>query len=276
MGASAYIHEGNDTSGTTQTGLVSAHKPFNYSGLAALVTTDTTILLIFEMGYKQGERVCDIHTHTPTRVYKYREKLLPCVSCLAKTMQIKVLVATQVLEREVGMEGQVSSGYIARCHATLKEMGAPLMDWECAEVVDHGEDNFTCELCDCKKVRYIHVMRHDDWPDALRVGCICAGVMEGDILAAKERDAAARRRSQRKSHYLGKRWDAIGEGVWKTNYKHRVITIERDSFRGHEYYVISMGGECYQWKENRRMTSFLAAQYFVFDLIEWEEAWRKT
>jgi hypothetical protein len=31
-------------------------------------------------------------------------------------------------------------------------------------------------------------MQHKGYPEVIEVGCICAGVMEGDILAAKDRE----------------------------------------------------------------------------------------
>lgn len=32
--------------------------------------------------------------------------------------------------------------------------------------------------------------------------------------------------------------------------------------------MVCISGDQYQWKDNRRMTSFLTAQHFVFDLLE--------
>ena len=37
-------------------------------------------------------------------------------------------------------------------------------------------------------------MAHADYDGVLQVGCVCAGYMEGDLIAAKERDDAARRK----------------------------------------------------------------------------------
>jgi len=169
------------------------------------------------------------------------------------------------------MESRVSRAYIARCHRALKKREAPLDGWACEGVIDHGEDDFTCELCGCTRVRYVHAMRHNEYPFEINVGCICAGIMEGDILAAEERDAEAKRRSQRKSNYLKKQWNTISDGLWQLQYKRRTISIEQDSFRGVDFFKINIAGEQYHWKENRRMNSFLTAQHFIFDLIDQEE-----
>ena len=79
--------------------------------------------------------------------------------------------------------------YYARCINELKKWGAPLDGWRCIGVEDVREDDpeadlFECELCGCSNVRFVHVMDHDLYFEEVRVGCICAGVMEGDILKA--------------------------------------------------------------------------------------------
>jgi hypothetical protein len=169
------------------------------------------------------------------------------------------------------MDSQVSAAYLRRCHKALKEMGAPLENWYCVMVIDTGDDSFECELCGCKKVRYVHVMCHDDYNGQIRTGCICAGVMEGDILAAKERDEAAKRKTMRKSHYLKKEWDAVNSDCWRLKYKSRRISITRERFRGHDFFIIDIGGEVYHWKDNRHMGSFLTAQHYIFEIIDGEE-----
>ncbi|XCB30426.1 hypothetical protein RQN30_03205 [Arcanobacterium hippocoleae] len=95
--------------------------------------------------------------------------------------------------------------YLARCHATLKTWKAPLEGWQCINLIDYSEPNSgltTCELCGCSKVRFIHVMTHHDYFDPVEVGCVCAGVMEGDQLAARERECKARNRAKRRATFL--------------------------------------------------------------------------
>jgi hypothetical protein len=111
-------------------------------------------------------------------------------------------------------------------------------------------------------------MEHPTFPLTLSTGCICAGIMEEDILGAKKREREARRRSQRKSNYLKKEWIAVSEKRWELHYKHRDLVIDTDSFRGGEYYRLEIDGEGYQWKDNTRMTSFLVAQHFAFDIMD--------
>ena len=66
---------------------------------------------------------------------------------------------------------EIDSAYVRRCQKRLQEWGAPLSGWYCEyiyDVADEEEDPdhidlFTCELCDCSQVRFVHVMRHDEY-----------------------------------------------------------------------------------------------------------------
>ena len=69
--------------------------------------------------------------------------------------------------------------------------------WACIEMEDPGphECNWiTCEMCQCSAVRYAHHMRHPNHNETLKVGSICAGNMETDLIAAMRREAEIKRR----------------------------------------------------------------------------------
>ena len=161
-----------------------------------------------------------------------------------------------------------SSAYYARCVKKLESLGLPTSGWVCVEVIDLEEAEFTCELCGHEGIRYIHVMMHHACSRKLSVGCICAGIMEGNILAAKEREHEMRKRSQRKHSYLKRQWTEISEDCWQLKFRRRDISIQKREFRGSPFFTVCISGDQYQWKDNRRMTSFLTAQHFVFDLLE--------
>ena len=83
----------------------------------------------------------------------------------------------------------------------------PKRDWYCIGGYDRGRDNLEpCEMCESAAVRYVHSMRHDDYPDTLDVGCICAGNMEQDAESAKRREATVRNRSKRREKWLLRKW----------------------------------------------------------------------
>ena len=169
------------------------------------------------------------------------------------------------------MDGQFNEKYLRKCHKRLRELGAPLENWNCREVVDGETADFICELCSCQKVRYIPVMEHPEYNGELNVGCICAGSLEGDLIAARERDDAARRKSSRRANFRKKKWEEQGENRWGAKYKRRSVVIEREVFRGRDFYKIQIDTDCYQWWKNRRIETLEDAKLVVFELIDWEE-----
>lgn len=165
------------------------------------------------------------------------------------------------------------SGYSQRCIARLEELGAPTNGWICEDVEDLGSAEFTCELCGYDPIRYIHTMVHPQWNGKFRVGCVCDGTMSGNMLAAEQRDKAARLKSSRKAAFLKKQWAEHPAGFMVLPKTRKTITAEKDSFRGREFYKVTVGGEPYQWWENKRIETLEAAKAVAFEVLEYE---RKT
>ncbi len=154
--------------------------------------------------------------------------------------------------------------YESKCLKKLKELGAPLEEWDCVEMIDGELPTFECELCGYEKVRYIHTMRHVDFERDLRVGCICAGVMEGDELAAKERDRKMKNRAKRRRNFIKKEWEKRRYGLYTLEYKGHRLAIEEVNAK----YRCS-SDESYTWYyKDKHIRDFLSACYAVFDLVD--------
>ena len=153
--------------------------------------------------------------------------------------------------------------YIARCHRRLKKWGAPLENWNCSRVVDN-EDTTTCELCNCEKVRFIHVMEHDMYFEEVNVGCICAGIMEGDILAAKERDRLMKNRAKRKLNFPKRKWKVSRNGSHYIDYKDKRVFINLNNGK---YNCNCEGNRVWSYK-GKTIENFISACYAAFDLID--------
>lgn len=159
--------------------------------------------------------------------------------------------------------------YIARCHKRLKEWGAPLDGWyclNCYDVCENGDEElFECELCGCKKVRYVHVMRHDQYFEDIHVGCICAGVMAGDILAEKERERKTKNRMKRRETFLRRKWQFVRWGTLRMDYKDKVLLLYRcpdGTFR------VSCDGEMLTDYKGKPLKDRLSAAYAAFDAAD--------
>lgn len=88
----------------------------------------------------------------------------------------------------------------------------PKSGWTCTGIEDLGEPDHICEMCEHEIVRYVHTMAHAAW-HTLRTGCICAGRMEGDIAAARQRQTAAQQRAARRARWAApSKWRATRNG----------------------------------------------------------------
>lgn len=165
---------------------------------------------------------------------------------------------------------EFSSGYLAKCQKKLTEWDAPLRDWKCISVSDTSEhsasayDN-TCELCGCKNVRFIHEMFHQNYFENVYVGCICAGIMEGDILAAKERERLVKNRAKRKENYMKRQWKAEANGCYKLIYKSKLLRIIPNQ-RGE--LEVGFGQRFIFRHKGKPIKNFLSAVHAAFDLID--------
>lgn len=167
---------------------------------------------------------------------------------------------------------EINSNYVARCHKRLKQWGAPLKDWYCVQVIDMvGEHEtvglFTCELCDCSRVRFAHVMRNEDFYEDITVGCVCAGIMEGDILAAKERDRKIRNRAKRRMNFPKRQWRRNWLGGYFLTYKGELVFINHSQYNENHYGVSHNGVSVWQYK-GKSIDNFISAAYAAFDLVD--------
>jgi hypothetical protein len=90
--------------------------------------------------------------------------------------------------------------------------GVPQRGWTCEDIEDLAAPGFICEMCEVQEIRYVHTMWHPDYYETLRCGCICAGHMEQDLVAAKQREKIFKRRLSRRAHWLHRHWRTSGNG----------------------------------------------------------------
>ena len=159
--------------------------------------------------------------------------------------------------------------YLARCLRRLKEWGAPLDGWYCTGIIDVREDDYdaplsACELCGCVHVRYEHVMENDLYFEPVTVGCICAGIMEDDILAAEERERQMRNRSRRKRSFLKHEWRQTRWNCWYRTYRKQDLTIAESDGK----YTVHAGGKTVRTYKGKPITNFYSALYAAFELAD--------
>lgn len=159
--------------------------------------------------------------------------------------------------------------FYARCIRQLKAWGAPTTGWYCVGVNDvRGEDRnaplSTCELCGCPHVRYEHIMDNDLYFEQVTVGCICAGIMEGNILAAEERERQMANRAKRKRNFLKHKWQHPWRGYWRRVYRGREVEIHESGGR----YTVHADGRTTSHYKGKPILDFYSAIYAAFELAD--------
>jgi hypothetical protein len=67
-------------------------------------------------------------------------------------------------------------------------------------------------MCEVMDIRYVHTMDHNDYPDTLDVGCVCAGNMEGDLGRARSRETSLKSVTKRFQRLLLRTWRTSRNG----------------------------------------------------------------
>lgn len=100
----------------------------------------------------------------------------------------------------------------ARPHGKWSDPNIPHKGWSCIEFDDRGAPDEACEMCEHQSIRYVHSMRHPEYPHILRVGCECAGKMEEDYAAAAWREKQGKNYARRKANWLTRTWRISAQG----------------------------------------------------------------
>ena len=112
-----------------------------------------------------------------------------------------------------------------------KRDDVPHDGWTCVDVIDLGEPVGVCRMCGHQIIRYVHVMRHPDYPRTIGAGCVCAGRMEGDPEAARNREAAFKNRLARRETFMASKLKRSRKGNEYLKYKGELVTLLEDRFR---------------------------------------------
>jgi len=103
----------------------------------------------------------------------------------------------------------------------LDNPGVPRDDWRCMEVADVREKRgappeILCEMCGTARIRYVHVMEHDNFDEILGVCVACAEKMTGDTVNPARIEKQIRTKSEARDRWLGGHWYLSARDNWVT------------------------------------------------------------
>ncbi len=151
--------------------------------------------------------------------------------------------------------------------------GVPHRGWECESVIDVGEWAGTgdeieyeqCEMCGNERIRYVHIMKHRNYPKKLGVGCVCAEKMSGDYVNPRKEENAIKNRALRRCNFLQMPWKYNPhKETYSKKYKGRYITIVHRNGKWGIYF------DKYRvWKiQEQKIEDFRVAEVLAFELYE--------
>jgi hypothetical protein len=127
----------------------------------------------------------------------------------------------------------------------------PREDWRCMEVADIREKRgappeIPCEMCGTARIRFVHVMDHDNYDETLGVCADCAEKMTNDAISPKRVENQVRKKSAARDAWLAGRWylsarenwviqvDGINMGVFPVKFQPGLWScrIENKFFKG--------------------------------------------
>lgn len=153
--------------------------------------------------------------------------------------------------------------------------GVPHKGWICVEVIDLADEcddcdeieYGQCEMCGNEKIRFVHAMRHPDYPDILKVGCVCAEKMSDDYVSPRKREAAIRNKALRRKNFMRARWRYNPvKKTYSKKYKGEYITIVAGRYGGYGIYF----AERNRWKDytGNKINDFKTAENVAFEFYE--------
>ncbi|MCR5264373.1 MAG: UvrD-helicase domain-containing protein [Clostridiales bacterium] len=123
-----------------------------------------------------------------------------------------------------------------------KREDVPHSGWVCEGVIDLRFPAGVCRMCGRQIIRYVHVMRHPGYPRTIGAGCDCAGMMEGDLQAARKRESAYKNRLSRRETFLRQKMKRSRAGNEYFKYKGETVTVMPDRFRPDHWKTAYKGG----------------------------------
>ena len=135
----------------------------------------------------------------------------------------------------------------------------PHSGWRCTGVTDLGAPVGVCEMCGHQIIRYAHHMVHPQYRPIV-AGCYCAGRMEGNVEAARERERDLKNRMARQESFLKREWRRSKNGNQYLRIRGHVLVLYKLANGGGWKYAIDsrFAGGVFGSREKAILAAFQA------------------
>jgi hypothetical protein len=108
-------------------------------------------------------------------------------------------------------------------------------------------------------------MRHPEYNDILKVGCVCAGNMEGNLARAKARDGLMKSRMNKRKKWLTRAWKISRKGNPYIESDNYIIVMKEQGNLWSA--LIKNGDETFKKWSQRKYESIESAKLAAFDYL---------
>lgn len=116
------------------------------------------------------------------------------------------------------------------------QQGIPHKGWILDDVEDIREDGQsveetsyeTCMMCGNERIRYVHILSHNEVDQSFRVGCICASKMTDDYVNPEQREKELRNKASRRNNWAKKKWRLSKGGNYYLNFQEHHLLIYQE------------------------------------------------
>src|SRR5574344_293297 len=124
------------------------------------------------------------------------------------------------------------------------QIGVPHKGWVLNEVIDIREDGQsaeetpyeTCMMCGNEKIRFVHIVSHNEVEEEYRVGCVCAERMTNDYINPKGKENELRNRANRRNTWIKKTWKLRKDNIFGKKTFQELHKAKIAAFNGIEYF----------------------------------------
>ncbi len=153
-----------------------------------------------------------------------------------------------------------------------KQSNIPHKGWHLIDVIDiredgqseHETDYEACMMCGNERIRYVHIVEHQEVNEEFRVGCVCAQNMTNDYFNPERREKELRNRANRRKNWSNKKWKLSQKGNFYLKIENHLLVIFKDKLSG-KYKVIidnTTGNKLFDNLEKAKIASFNGIEYF--------------
>lgn len=154
------------------------------------------------------------------------------------------------------------------------QIGIPHKGWHCMDVIDLAEgiepgekvEYEQCEMCGNEKVRFVHIMKHPEYPKELKVGCVCAEKMSDDYINPRKRENELKNKCSRRNSFNKVKWKKnFDKNTYSKKHKGEYITIMQSRYGN--WGIFFADNRIWEY-EGKKILSFEEAEKIAFKVFE--------